>query len=125
MNYHEGMYIPLGHNTHAQVWDLSDRLHRNKGYCLAKNFVSALPNIVFLEKWNIKIDEVHHVWKGWNVEKKKAFLAWYKDIVVLLPIQVDEQLIKAIMPFWDPSCRYFTFNQEDMVLTIEEYTVLL
>ena len=76
-------------------------------------------------KWNIKIDEVHDVWKGWNVEKKKAFSAWYGDIALLLSIQVDEQLIKATIPFWDPSYRYFTFNQEDMVLTIEEYTTLL
>ena len=38
---------------------------------------------------------------------------------------MDEQLIKAIMPFWDPSYRCFTFNQEDMVLTIEKYTALL
>ena len=49
----------------------------------------------------------------------------YEDIALLLPIQVDEQLTKVIMPFWDLSYRCFTFNQEDMTPTIEEYTSLL
>ena len=69
-----------------------------------------LPNAVFLEKWNIKTNELHDVWKEWNAEKQKAFLAQYGDIALLLPIQVDELLIKAIMPFWDLSYRCFTFN---------------
>ena len=76
-------------------------------------------------KINIKIDELHDVWKGWNAEKKRVFSVRYGDIALLLLIQVDEQLIKAIMPFWDPSYRCFTFYQEDMVFTIEEYTTLL
>ena len=49
-----------------------------------------LPNTVFLEKRNIKVDEVHDVWKSWSPEKQKVFSARYKDIALLLPIQVDE-----------------------------------
>ena len=71
------------------------------------------------------MDEVHDVWKGWSPEKQKAFSAFYGDIVVLLPIQVDEQLIKAIMSFWDPSYGCFTFNQKDLTPTVEEYIALL
>ena len=33
--------------------------------------------------------------------------------------------MKAIMPFWDPSYRCFTFKQEDMTPTIEEYSFML
>ena len=29
------------------------------------------------------------------------------------------------MPFWDPSYHCFTFNQEDMTPTIEEYSFML
>ena len=29
------------------------------------------------------------------------------------------------MPFWDPSYRCFTFNQEDMTPTIKEYSFML
>ena len=42
--------------------------------------------------------------------KIKGFLAKYGDIALLFPIEVDEQLIKAIMPYWDPSYRCFTLN---------------
>ena len=44
---------------------------------------------------------------------------------MLLPIEVDEQLLKAIILFWDPSYRCFTFNQEDLTPTVEEYLALL
>ena len=52
-----------------------------------------------------------------SLKKQKAFSTKYRDIALLLSIQVNEQLIKAIMPYWDPS--YRTFNQEDMTPTIE------
>ena len=44
---------------------------------------------------------------------------------MLLPIEVDEQLFKVIILFWDPSYRFFTFNQENLTSTIEEYSALL
>ena len=46
-------------------------------------------------------------------------------IALLLPIEVDEQLLKAIILFWAPSYRCFTFNQEDLIPTVEEYATLL
>ena len=61
MSYHEGTYITSDHKTHAQIWDLSNQLYRSPKDFLAKNFVSMLPNVVFLEKGNIKVDEVHDV----------------------------------------------------------------
>ena len=59
------------------------------------------------------------------VERQNAFTAKYDDIVLLLPIEIDEQLLKAIILFWDSSYRCFTFNHEDLTLTVEEYAVLL
>ena len=99
MSYHEGSYIPHSHKTYAQIRDLSNQLYRSQRDYLTENFVSTLPNAVFLEKRNIKVDEVRDVWKGWSSKKQKAFSARYGDITLLLPIQVDEQLIKTIMPF--------------------------
>ena len=52
-------------------------------------------------------------------------MAKYGDIALLLPIEIDEQLLKAIILFWDPSYRCFTFNYEDLTPTMEEYTALL
>ena len=80
---------------------------------------------MYLEKWDIEVNELYDVWKSWSIEKQKAFSTKYRDITLLLCVQIDEQIIKAIIPFWDPSNRCFTFNQENMTLTIEEYKALL
>ena len=34
-------------------------------------------------------------------KNKGLFLAKYGDIALLISIEVDEQMIKAIMPYWD------------------------
>ena len=38
---------------------------------------------------------------------------------------MDESLIRAAIQFWDLSYRCFTFNGEDMMPTIEEYSMLI
>ena len=63
MSYQEGTYISLDHKTYTKVWDFSNQLYKSNGDCLAENFVSMLPNSIFLEKQNIKVGEVHDVWK--------------------------------------------------------------
>ena len=63
--------------------------------------------------------------KGRVSINKGLFSTKYGDIALLLPIEVDEQLIKAIMPYWDPSYRCFTFNQENMTLIVQKYIALL
>ena len=69
--------------------------------------------------------ELTDIWKQCSIEKENAISAKYDDIALLLSIEVDEQLIKAIIPYWDPSYRCFTFNQKDMTSTIKEYATLL
>ena len=58
----------------------------------------------------IKLKELKTIWKHWIVERQNAFTTKYGDIALLFPIEVDEQLFKAIILFWDPSYRCFTFN---------------
>ena len=60
-----------------------------------------------------------------ELRKKRTFKDKYGDIALLLPIEVDVQLIKAIMPYWDPSYQCFPFNYEDMTPTIKKYSKLL
>ena len=73
----------------------------------------------------IKLKNLKTRWKHWTVERQDAFTVKYGDITLLLPIEVDEQLFKAIILFRDPSYRCFTFNQEDLTPTVEEYAALL
>ena len=52
-------------------------------------------------------------------------MAKYGDIALLLSIEIDEQLLKAIILFWDLSYQCFSFNNEDLISTVEEYAALL
>ena len=58
-----------------------------------------------------KLQELKTIWDNWTIERQNAFTAKYGDIALLLPVEVDEQLLKAIILFWDP--------------TVEEYVALL
>ena len=40
-------------------------------------------------------------------------------------VNVEESLIRAAIQFWDPLYRCFTFNGEDMMPTMEEYSMLM
>ena len=89
-------------------------------------FVSEFPNAVYPKIFKVKkIEELKTVWDNWTIERQDAFTAKYGDIALLLPIEVDEQLLKAIILFWDPSYRCFTFNHEYLTPIVEEYTALL
>ncbi|KAG8502569.1 hypothetical protein CXB51_000045 [Gossypium anomalum] len=61
----------------------------------------------------------------WDSDIRGIFTERYGDIAHLITTRVDEQLIQAMVRFWDPAYQCFTFNQEDMTPTIEEYAALL
>ena len=93
---------------------------------MPEGFVFELPNAVYPKSPEIKkIKELQAIWKSWTVERRYAFTAKYGDIALLLPIEIDEQLLKAIVLFWDPSYQCFTFNHENLTPTVEEYVALL
>ena len=93
--------------------------------CLTKEFVSRLPESSFLENQPYDLKDLKGIWEKWSPERQAEFKRKYGEIALLLNVEIDWQLIKAIMPFWDPSYRCFTFNQEDMTPTIEEYSFML
>ena len=93
---------------------------------MSRGFVFELLNAVYPKMPEIKkIAELKTIWDSWTLERQNSFTTKYGDIALLLPIEVDEQLLKAIILFWDPSYRCFTFNQEDLIPTMEEYAALL
>ncbi|MBA0562486.1 hypothetical protein Golob_007527 [Gossypium lobatum] len=49
----------------------------------------------------------------------------FGDVAQLLFVESDDALLKAMVHFWDPIYRCFTFNEVDMVPTIEQYSALL
>ena len=67
---------------------------------LPRGFVSELPNAVYPKIPKIKkIAELKTIWDSWTVERQNAFMAKYGDIALLLSIEIDEQLLKAIILF--------------------------
>ena len=70
---------------------------------MSRDFVSELPNTIYPKIPELKkLQELKTIWEGWTVERQNAFMAKYGDIVLLLPIEIDEQLLKAIILFRDP-----------------------
>ena len=112
--------------THQEVKQWSAKLQEKKRDCLPNGFVSKLPSAVYPKFFEIKkIKELKAIWESWTVERQNAFTIKYGDIALLLPIEIDKQLLKAIILFWNPSYQCFTFNHEDLTLIVEEYVVLL
>ena len=60
-----------------------------------------------------------------GMSKMKKFRETYGDIASLISIPIEEPVLRAALRFWDPSYRCFTFGKEDLIPTIEEYSVLM
>ena len=97
------------------------KLHGKKGDCLASRFVSKLLSAVYPKIPEIKLKELKTIWEHWIEERQNILTAKYGDIALLLLIEVDEQLFKAIILFWDLSYQCFTFNQEDLTPIAPSY----
>ena len=121
----QGSTASLNRKIHQEVKQLSIKLQGEKRDCLPGGFVFELSNAVYPKKPKIKLKELKTIRKHWTVESQNAFTIKYGDIAFLLPIEVDEQLFKAVILFWNSSYRCFTFNQEDLTPKIEEYSALL
>ena len=83
------------------------------------------PESSFLGNQPYDLKDLKGIWEKWSLERQVEFKRKYGEIALLLNVEIDWQLIKAIMPLWDPSYRFFTINQEDMTPTIEEYSFIL
>ncbi|KAG8502577.1 hypothetical protein CXB51_001159 [Gossypium anomalum] len=100
----------------AVVRDWSLKAQREKGDSLVEGSVANLPEHTTV---NVRQNNLE------DLDTRGIFTERYGDIAHLITIRVDEQLIQAMVRFWDPAYQCFTFNQEDMTPTIEEYAALL
>ena len=105
---------------------MSIKLQGKKGNCLPKGFVFEIPNTVYPKIPKVKkLQKLKTIWESWTVERQNAFTVKYGDMALLLPVEVDEQLLKVIILFWDLSYRCFTFNRKDLTPRMKEYAALL
>ena len=89
----------VSHKAHSKMKELSVKLHRKIGDCLASGFVSELLGAVYPKIPEIKLEKLKAIWDCWTEERQNAFITKYGDIALLLPLEVDEQLLKAIILF--------------------------
>ncbi|MBA0756361.1 hypothetical protein Gogos_021282 [Gossypium gossypioides] len=101
---------------------MSEDTHSRKGDCQIASFDSSLPQIV---RMNCRRNRDDELWKSWDEAKKTHFQDKYGDVAQLLFVKPNNALLKAMVRFWDPTYRCFTFNEVVMVLTIEEHSSLL
>ncbi|KAG8496313.1 hypothetical protein CXB51_007454 [Gossypium anomalum] len=109
----------------AMVRDWSLKTQREKGDSLVEESVANLPEHTTVNVRQNNLEDLVRVWNQWDSDTRGIFTERYGDIAHLITIRVDEQLIQAMVRFWDPAYQCFTFNQEDMTPTIEEYAALL
>ncbi|KAG8492229.1 hypothetical protein CXB51_009894 [Gossypium anomalum] len=110
-------------NTVVRDWSL--KTQRDKGDSLVEGCVVNLPEQITVNVRQNNLEDLVRIWNQWDSDTKGIFTERYGDIAHLITIRVDEQLIQAMVQFWDPAYQCFTFNQEDMTPTIEEYAALL
>ena len=72
-----------------------------------------------------KLIELARLWELVSGPNKRKFHDLYGQIASLINVEIDETLIKAAIQFWNPSYRCFTFNREDLMPTVEEYSMLI
>ena len=89
-----------------------------KGNCSRIN-ISTLPEIT--TKLNHTINDLEKLWSIMRYVDDTLFERQYGRIAQLMRLPLQIIAIKALVNFWDPSYRCFTFGSIDMTPTLEEY----
>jgi len=107
----------------VRAW--SERNQRVNGDHLKPGYKSKVSERVEITFAHNELGFLRDIWNRWDDSERGLFIQRYGDIALLLYVQTDESLLRAAVHFWNPAYRCFTFNQEDLVPTVEEYTALV
>ncbi|KAG8486776.1 hypothetical protein CXB51_020120 [Gossypium anomalum] len=110
-------------NTTVCSW--SEKLQSEKGDSLAEGYTSGLQNFTRIIVTHNELQELRDIWARWDKGTKQLFYQNYGNIPYLFDIKVDKQLFRAMAQLWNSVYSCFTFEEVDLVPTMEEYTTLL
>ena len=96
MSYRDSTFVPKGHQTYEEIKDLSEKCQREKEDCMTKEFVSGLPESSFLGNQPYDLKDLKGIWEKWSLERQAEFKRKYGEIALLLNVEIDWQLIKAM-----------------------------
>ena len=117
--------IRLPYQEAIEVQEWLENIQRAEGNYLMDGYVSSLPEKVHVDLEQNKLTKLASLWELVSGPNKKRFYELYGQIASLITVKVDESLIRAAIQFWDPSHKYFTFNEKDLMPTAEEYSMLI
>ena len=103
----------------------SELSQHDEGDCLPSEFESQLPEHVKLDDRPLGTGQLLDCWEKLSSHDQITFQKQYGDLSHLLKIRVQHACFQAMIGFWDPEYRCFTFDTVDMTPTIEEYESLL
>lgn len=72
---------------------------------------------------NLKLDELKKLTS--SVADPSGFMNRYGDLISLLTIRMEEGLLQTLVQFYDPVYHCFTFQDYQLMPTLEEYAQLL
>ncbi len=111
--------------TQPEAMEYSETAQKLHGDALTSHSHVQLKDQVSVRINQNDTTELLQVWNSWNSTDREAFTAKYGHITCLLKVTVDASLVRALIQFWDPFYRCFSFDKMDLVPTIEEYNSLL
>ena len=121
----EQVYAAVISKTFEKVRTESESNQKECGDCTPREFMPGLSQITHLDVRQNNLTDLADIWDGWSNGRKAQFTEKYGHIALLLRITIDEQLVCALIEFWDPSYRCFSFGQYDLTPTIEEIAFVL
>ena len=77
-----------------------------------------------IKNLNCIMNEVNKLIAHFQNVDKIAFLRKYGRLVEIAKVEVLSPAVRALVHFWDPDYRYFSFRSIDLCLTMEEYRML-
>ena len=89
MSYRDSKFIPKGHQTYKEIKDSSEKCQCEKGDCLTQEFVSSLSESSFLENLPYDLKDLKGIWEKWSPERQAMFKGKYREIALLLNVEVD------------------------------------
>ena len=107
--------------TFSEYGERSEMMQLVEGDC-SRTKVEELPPIT---KVQCSIDNIKKLVPILGYIDENLFEKKYGRIAYLLRIPVQISAVKALLHFWDPSYRCFTFGDIDMTPTLEEYAQIL
>ena len=89
---------------------------------MTKDYISSPPEEPYT---NFTPSDLTTFWGQFGILEKQKFRKTYGVIAFLISVPIEEPVLQVALRFWDLSYRCFAFGKKDLVLTIEEYSILI